>query len=469
MQKLNLSNNKQKGAALIIFTVILVLVATTYFVSQLDATGVKIKRDKKTVAALSEAKAALIGYSSSNKRPGALPCPDTNNDGSADTNGNVACYSNIGRLPWKTLGLNDIRDGSNERLWYTLSANFANVPSTSIINSDDNTGLINVCPDNACGDASPIPALPTIAPLPLLTKQVAIVLSAGNLLAGQDRQDGLDSNPNPVANTDNAKKASNYLDSITVGPNQFNNATGSNNGSDYISSGATDTFNDKLLAINSAEVFSNVDKRMQSKATLAEIATCLIEYAQNNNAVNDKRLPWPAPLVLADYSNQNNFVDDATLYTGRIAYQIASSTAKAPIHNWNTGAPSKKNKMEYCSNWPAWWNSWKNYVFYAVSKDFAPNTTLLAPQICSGNCVTVDGIGPFAALLIFSGKKLALQTRLSNVDMANPGNFLEDKNAIEITNNSGVGDYAKITNPTQNDVIICVRQNLTIDTSCSTP
>ena len=53
--------------------------------------------------------------------------------------------------------------------------------------------------------------------------------------------------------------------------------------------------------------------------------------------------------------------------------------------------------------------------------------------------------------------------------MANPGNFLEDKNAIEITNNSGVGDYTKITNPTQNDVIICVRQNLTIDTSCSTP
>lgn len=465
MKKLNQVITKQKGAALIIFALVLVLAASAFLVSILDASGMKVERDKKTAAALAEAKAALIGYSTSYTRPGALPCPDTNNDGTADPNANIGCFSNIGRLPWKALGLMDIRDGNGESLWYALSTNFAYVPSNSIINSDDTTGNFFVCSAIGCGDASPIPATPINVPLPISSQQAAILFSSGSVLTGQDRQNGVDPNPNPALNIDNAKKSINYLDIITVGVNQFNNATGSSNGNDFVLSPTTSAYNDRLLTISTNEIFSNVDKRMQAKATLTGIASCLIEYANNNATVNDKRLPRPAPLVLANYSNQNNFDDDVTRYTGRVAYQIVSSTTTTPIHNWNTGVPSKRQKMEYCSNWPAWWNSWKNYVFYAVSIDF----TQPAPQVCSGNCLTVDGNGPFAAVLIFSGKKLAGQIRVNNADLANPVNFLEDKNAIEITNNSGVGDYSMITSATQNDVVVCIRQNLTIDTACNTP
>ena len=42
----------------------------------------------------------------------------------------------IGRLPWKTFGLPDLRDGSGERLWYALSPNFRDNPSVSPLNSD---------------------------------------------------------------------------------------------------------------------------------------------------------------------------------------------------------------------------------------------------------------------------------------------------------------------------------------------
>ena len=120
MQKLNKPSSKQGGIALIIFALILVLATTTFFVSQLDGNNIKIERDKKTVAALAEAKAALLGFGAQSgaalgsARPGELPCPDINNSGveAASCNGNV-----VGRLPWKTLGINDLRDGDGERLW----------------------------------------------------------------------------------------------------------------------------------------------------------------------------------------------------------------------------------------------------------------------------------------------------------------------------------------------------------------
>lgn len=467
MLKLKQIKTKQKGAALIIFAVIFALVASAYLLSSLEGGTQKVEREKTTSASLAKAKAGLIGYSVSYRRPGSMPCPDTNNDGVTDPNGNIDCYSNIGRLPWRTLGLEDLRDGNGDRLWYSISSNFRNVPSTIIINSENTQGNLSICPSSGCGNSSPIPTTPTIFPFPLLTKQAAIVFSSGNPVAGQNRADGSDVNPNPLLNLDATKKPANYLESITNGANQFNNATGSNNGNDFIIGEISNSFNDRLLTINTSEIFSNVDKRMLARQTLHELAFCLVEYANRNAATNDKRLPWPAPLTMADYSNPTSYDDVSTRYTGRMPYHIADSTINPPAHNWSTNGPTTRNKMESCSKWPEWWNSWKTFIFFAVSKDFANDSS--APQSCSGNCLRVDGIGPFAAVVIFSGKKLATQNRVTNFDLANPLNFLEDKNAAEISNNSGVGDYTKITNAAQNDITICIRQNLTIDLTCLTP
>lgn len=470
MNSNNINLTTQQGGTLIILLLILVIAGSTALFSVLDGNGIKNARDKKSTVALAEAKTALLGYSTSNKRPGTLPCPDTNNDGVTDPNGNVGCFSNIGRLPWKTLGLGDIRDGNGERLWYALSVNLANVPSSSIINSDDSFGGLFVCPENGCGDASPIPSSPVIAPFPIAGQLAAIVFSSGTLVNGQDRLDGVDVNPNPALNTDNAKKSNNYLDAITIGANQFNNATGSTNGNDFISGKSTSSFNDRILTISTSEIFNNVDKRMQAKATLAEVATCLIGYANNNATASDKRLPWATSFIMSDYNSKVNYDDVSTRYTGRIAYIIDTSTATLPAHGWNTGAASKKQKMEYCSTWPAWWDSWKKDIFYAVSKDYSPNATASVPQNCTvGGCVTVDGSLPYAALLIYSGKKLMGQSRLNNTDIVNPANYLESQNSLEIANNTGSGDFTKLTSASSNDVLVCIRQNLTIDLTCSSP
>ena len=51
-------------------------------------------------------------------RLGDLPCPDRDDDGDADAvPGCDTAALALGRLPWKTLGLPDLRDGDGERLW----------------------------------------------------------------------------------------------------------------------------------------------------------------------------------------------------------------------------------------------------------------------------------------------------------------------------------------------------------------
>jgi len=112
------------------------------------------KRDDVTTVALKQAKEALIAYAATRPaRPGALPCPDIDSNGIA---GGAGFYGNnselipggihggftcpdavrqIGRLPWVTLGLPDLRDASGERLWYVISPNFRN-DGSQIVNSD---------------------------------------------------------------------------------------------------------------------------------------------------------------------------------------------------------------------------------------------------------------------------------------------------------------------------------------------
>src|SRR5258708_29066232 len=45
-------------------------------------------------------------------------------------------FRSIGRIPWKTLGIDDLRDASGERLWYALAHNFRKLSGTTVINSD---------------------------------------------------------------------------------------------------------------------------------------------------------------------------------------------------------------------------------------------------------------------------------------------------------------------------------------------
>lgn len=114
-----------------------------------NVAAVRVDRDRSTNTALAKAKDALIAFAVGHisdvpvvgapTRPGQLPCPDVNDDGVQDSDATGACTSLIGRLPWITLGLPDLRDDSAERLWYAVSNDFRTdytVPPAVPLNSD---------------------------------------------------------------------------------------------------------------------------------------------------------------------------------------------------------------------------------------------------------------------------------------------------------------------------------------------
>lgn len=185
-------NARQRGFAAVVLLVALIMGALYALLTSLNtATGqITIQRDEITQAALKQAKEALIAYAALRPtRPGGLPCPDLDDNGVMGGNHptvpawnvpepfGVACNvfgNRIGRLPWRTLDLPDLRDSNGERLWYALSNNFRNIAANPI-NSDTNGQL-------------------TVTGLSPASNVVAIIFAPGDALGLQNRSGGANAN-----------------------------------------------------------------------------------------------------------------------------------------------------------------------------------------------------------------------------------------------------------------------------------
>ena len=184
---------KPSGIALLVLLGFIGLVAALFIVGFAGNLDRQNQTDDRTANALAQAKEALIGYAANypDEHPGRvfgfLPCPDTDGSGTGGEGTAVStCGSKdvtvIGRLPWKTLELPPLRDGSGECLWYAVSGTFKNNTPTDLMNWDTN-GLIEVmAPDgtNCAVGGSGSTADPS-------RRAAAVVFAAGALLPGQDR------------------------------------------------------------------------------------------------------------------------------------------------------------------------------------------------------------------------------------------------------------------------------------------
>ena len=203
----------QRGAALIVFMLIFFLASMSLLLSSANSPGSRVQANQTSSDALALAKAALLARAAATlTRPGSLPCPDFDDDGE-DTNGSCSSTNTTGRLPWKTLGLSDLRDGDGNRLWYAMATQLRN-NSTSKINPTEPLGL------SLDGTAD----------------VAAIVFSPGPPLAGQDG------------------RLSNNIKDYLDGANS--------EGGPYISGPTSPTFNDRTIAISRRELFSIVNRRI---------------------------------------------------------------------------------------------------------------------------------------------------------------------------------------------------------------
>jgi hypothetical protein len=210
----------QRGAAVLILLAMIVLAGGVVLMGALANANPQLARDKITATALAQAKEALLGWAASNSGlPGQLPCPeDTALIGTAGEGAalGVCAPPVTGRLPWRTLGLPEIRDGNGDQLWYALSAGFRAAPINSAT-----------------------PAQLTLDGIP--NSAVAILFSPGAALNGQLR-------PAPTAAA--PPDPTRYLDLLNSG-----------GGNAFASSGPVATFNDKLAVLAQAELMRVVEAR----------------------------------------------------------------------------------------------------------------------------------------------------------------------------------------------------------------
>ncbi len=467
---------KQSGAALIAFLLVFVTAASFALIKGLNEVATKQHRDAQTAKALAEAKAALIGYAAGANlippsscstnvsrcpRPGDLPCPDRNNDGYADNSppsGSlpISCGSSLGsnqarrlgRLPWRTLGLPDLRDGTGERLWYAVSNNFKMRDRTSCGSSgvpgclnSDSRGTITVRNSNGgvLHDGSNPYNVPSGA--------IAIVLAPGGVL---QRQDAGTAQDRSCATCNDPK---NYLD-IDVENGEDN--------ADFADEISTDGFiqgdifdasqnvivNDKILAITHEDIMPLLERRVAG-----EVLACLRDYSALPG--NNTRYPWAANVAWPDPPILSDARD---LRFGRVPDEPFSKTKTdigGPTSDTWLPDECKPPKLATCtvpvqckitsrSSSKTWWLNWKEHVFYAVAEAYQPATGSPSPCGPSPNsCLTVSPPSPTSdrrAVVMVAGKKLAAvlpdipsdQVRDDADQKGTVTNYLEGQNATPL-------------------------------------
>lgn len=142
---------RQRGVALLVLALIFIVGFATFLYARLgkwrDATTASRKVNSEVLA---QAKAALIGYvvkevlDLGEDSPGRFPCPESPTDAGTVNEGRAggscspsfATNKNIGRLPWRTLGIDKLVDASGEPLWYAVSSpNWVYSGSSPVINA----------------------------------------------------------------------------------------------------------------------------------------------------------------------------------------------------------------------------------------------------------------------------------------------------------------------------------------------
>jgi len=410
--------HNQCGVALLMLVFIIALVIIAYVLHSLDPVGIKNERDKKTAAALAQAKAALIAHAATQDltpgtcttncpRPGDLPCPDTNNNGYAEGGcGNAAGTTQqanrLGRLPWRDLGLPDLRDGDGERLWYAVSNPYKNNTRFRPLNSDT-LGTITLKDSNG-----------NIIFDGTNNGLAAVIIAPGHTLI---RQDAI----SQVRDTANENIATNYLD-VALGEDNQNFIDSNVNG--FIMGTVRDAsgrviVNDQILAITRDEMNQAMESRV-----LAEVKNSLTTYYAGAGASS---YPYPA-----------SFADTSCLGNGDISSppppptpncaESALTHGRIPANPFTSWGSTSILRGVRNNNWFQL-NAWREVIHYAVASACVTGATAcLAGADLTLNNALVLPANQKQVVLIASGSRISGQVRATNANKSDEVNYLEDEN-----------------------------------------
>lgn len=467
-------NRRQRGAALILLMLIVIVASTTVLLANVNRDDQHTRRMTDTRASLAEAREALLDYAVLNPdlnagRSFSLPCPDI--DASGGLPEGVAHTSNcgatgasiLGRLPWRTLGIAAPKDGGSECLWYVVSGSFkdAGAATSPMINADTNGQLQLVSLDSGTVIEGALPQ----------DRPAAMVIAAMRPVAGQTR-------PAAVAASQCSPgfTPSDFLESATGISNAA--VSGVVDGLDAFAvfAGVEAGHNDRIVTISRAEIASRIARRPDIDADMRDlglaVASCVANYAATNpGGVDDRRLPWPSGVTVTDYRDDADYDDlDNGMFSGRLPDVVDDSNVS--IGNGIARVLTDCDPLQV----PAWspsmlslWQNWKDHFFYAVAESHVPTATV--PSACS-NCLSVNGAGQYAAIILFSGERLDGLGQVRNAPptdadtKGDTANYLEDANAASVPGPGALFDYAsEASSATFNDRLFCIDEALAV-TEC---
>jgi|CXWL01.1.fsa_nt_gi hypothetical protein len=247
---------RERGAALLALLAVIMLGASWFLVSQLNSESGAAAAARKTRNAevLNRAKQALIGYvaaqaaKSGENNPGSLPCPESpgnfdspTGQGLVGTNCGSLYTQKVGRFPWKTLGMEQLRDASGESLWYVTSRNWGvDIGARTIINSGTD-GQLTL-------DGVPVVAL-IIAPGAAFSVSATTAAATTGCTAW-----------NQVRDATGTPDWRNYLECENANsPADSNFVTFKAPVVDPVTNSATPVLNDQVIGITAAEVLGGIE------------------------------------------------------------------------------------------------------------------------------------------------------------------------------------------------------------------
>jgi hypothetical protein len=410
----------QQGAALIVAVVLFTLIGVTTILAVARGTDEQTQKDGRTAEALAAAKQALLGFAAGialtgAERPGDLPCPDMDNDGSADP----PCATEglrLGRLPWRTLGLGDLRDGDGERLWYAVSTRFKNNPRTSCADHAD-PGCLN---SDTHGTITVRDASGAVVYDGLSNGAIAVLISPGAVLRRADSP--TDPQVRDAAGINNPI---NYLDVLPAGgEDNANFVDAATNG--FVAGPVLDAnrrviVNDRIVTITHQDLLPALERRV-----VQEVAYCLNQYA----AASGQRYPWAADMLESGLNNK--YLDSdapAARRYGRIPdepFTRTQSDDAAMSANWTSGC-----KLTVGS----WWTNWKSQIIYSLAEAYQPGAAAACGSCLSVNLPSAPSAANVRYVVIAAGMVLAGQDRSAppGTVNVNPANFVEFENSTSPT------------------------------------
>lgn len=467
------SGKREQGVSLLILMVLVVAGALVYLLGSFSPQVVDSYRVRKTEEALALAREALIGYALKYRDQegdsvvyGYLPLPDlgtsrNNNIGCAEEGCDAANFTGngddvtvIGRLPWRTLGTEALRDGHGECLWYAVAGSHQRIHRASPMNWDT-LGQLDVQVANGSGALASIVNSAHDHP-------VAVIFSPGAILGSQDRgRDTLSTDKVDVCGGN--YNPANYLDPEPL-PDPAT-ATGLGGVRNYFPTpsspppppiyafGNTGGGNDKPLAAGGLIHKRTSDETLWPNACPAG-ASC-------QTVANDRGLALTPDSLFGELRKSGNFRTDINSLLDRMAAclrdQIAAGSGLVPTAMTGTAADKSAGRIPANACYD---DAQPPRYYFGHYQD-----QVLVATPAGGNFdVTVDGVlQSCPGVLLLGGQRGIGQSRTAVAEKAIPANYIEGVNLASFTipgqrDFAGPSLFGRVTpsQPIQQDIVRCI-------------